>query len=396
MNNIQEVTSLFIALFAINRLQQDCRKKQLRRLFSRRRRALKATLKRLCFQERTELLLRWKQINSLKQIELIAEGIRYRRIWQLERSSDFWKRIVNCHYTEKEWIESFRMSKESFIELCDMLRDELEPEPQFLMPREPISVEKQVAVALYKLASTAEYRVIGNAMGIHKSSVKKCLYRVIKAINKVMLQNYINMPNENEANLIASNFENKCFIPQIIGSIDGTHIEIIPPKEGYRDFINRKGWPSYNVLAIVDHNGRFRNIVIKHPGSCHDAAVLKESMLYKDADTLIPKKTRNINGMEIPFIIVGDPAYPLLPWLIKGFSGSLSSEEESFNVYLNSARVSIEMAFGRLKARWRILHKINCDYSFAPEIIAACCVLHNFLKKTRIGFTYNGYKKLNN
>lgn len=62
--------------------------------------------------------------------------------------------------------------------------------------------------------------------------------------------------------------------------------------------------------------------------------------------------------MEIPFMIVADPAYPLLPWLLKGFSGSLSAKEESFNVYLNSARVSVEMAFGRLKARWRMLHKI--------------------------------------
>ncbi|XP_039310298.1 protein ALP1-like [Solenopsis invicta] len=276
------------------------------------------------------------------------------------------------------------MSKESFIELCDMLRDELEPEPQFLMPREPISVEKQVAVALYKLASTAEYRVIGNAMGIHKSSVKKCLYRVIKAINKVMLQNYINMPNENEANLIASNFENKRFIPQIIGSIDGTHIEIIPPKEGYRDFINRKGWPSYNVLAIVDHNGRFRNIVIKHPGSYHDTAVLKENV----------QKTRNINRMEIPFIIVGDPAYPLLPWFIKGFSGSLSSEEESFNVHLNSARISIEMAFAfslpnaisidiRAEFKWTLKDSSSDDN---PEIIAACCVLHNFVEKNKDRF----------
>lgn len=50
-------------------------------------------------------------------------------------------------------------------------------------------------------------------------------------------------------------------------------------------------------------------------------------------------------------MIVDDPAYPMLPWLIKGYSGTLSAEEESFNVYLNSSRVSVEMTFGRLKAR---------------------------------------------
>ncbi|XP_029164237.1 protein ALP1-like [Nylanderia fulva] len=223
-------------------------------------------------------------------------------------------------------------------------------------------------------------------MGIHKSTVKKCVYKVVKAINQIMLQNYIYMPHEKEAKFIAQNFEEKCGIPQIIGSIDGTHIEIIPPSEGCKDFVNRKGWPSYNVLAVVDHNGRFRNIVAKHPGSCHDAAVLKDSTLYKNSNTIIPKETQNINGMEIPFIIVGDPAYPLLPWLLKGYSGSLSAEQESFNVYLNSARVSVEMAFGRLKARWRILHQINCDYIFAPEIIVACCILHNFVESKKERF----------
>ncbi|CAL1678201.1 unnamed protein product [Lasius platythorax] len=330
--------------------------------------------------------MKWKQINNLQPLQLTMEGIRYRRIWQNERSFDFWNRIVNFHYTSKEWIESFRMSKDSFLELCDLLRGELEPKPQFLVSREAISVQKQIAVALYKLASTAEYRVVGNVMGIHKSSVKKCFYRVVKAINKIMLPNYIYMPDKNEAKFIAKKFEEKCFIPQIIGSIDGTHIEIIPPKEGYRDFINRKGWPSYNMLAVVDHNGRFRNVVIKHPGSCHDAAVFKESTLYKNADTIIPQNTYNTNEMEVPFMIVGDPAYPLLSWLLKGFSGSLSAEEESFNVYLNSAPVSVEMAFGRLKARWRILHKINCDYSFAPEVIAACCTLHNFVENKKDQF----------
>jgi len=126
--------------------------------------------------------MKWLQISDLNPLQLTMEGIKYQRIWDLEKSSDFWKRIVNIHYTSIEWLESFRMSKVSFLDLCNKLRNELKPKPQYLKSREPLSVEKQVAVALYKLASTAEYRVIGNTMGIHKSTVKKCLYREVKAI----------------------------------------------------------------------------------------------------------------------------------------------------------------------------------------------------------------------
>ncbi|XP_011871837.1 PREDICTED: putative nuclease HARBI1, partial [Vollenhovia emeryi] len=291
------------------------------------------------------------------------------------RSTHFWNEIVLCTYTEAEWIESFRMRKETFNDLCRFLRPALEPKPLFLKSREPLSCEKQVA--LYKMASCAEYRVVGNVFGIHKSTVKKCLYRVVNAINDVMMKDYLHMPDTYEASVIAMHFEKISHIPQIIGCIDGSHIPILAPSEGCRDFVNCKGWPSYVLLAVVDDKYRFRNICIRHPGSTHDAAVFKDSSLYRDA----LNDTRNINGVAVPYLIVGDPAYPLLPWLLKGYPGSVTAEQESFNVHLNSARVAVEMAFSRLKARWRILLKrIDVNYVFVPHITSACCISQNFLE----------------
>ncbi|XP_011884106.1 PREDICTED: putative nuclease HARBI1, partial [Vollenhovia emeryi] len=199
-------------------------------------------------------------------------------------------------------------------------------------------------------------------MGVHKSTVRKCLFRVTKVINNIMVKNCMFMPSEDEAEFISLQFKRKSFIPQLIGSIDGTHIPITAPQEGYQDFVNRKGWTSYNVMAVVDHNGRFRNVVIKHPGSVHDAAVFKDSRRPAVNQSCETQTSENINGMAVPYMIVGEPAYPMLPWLIKGYSGSLSAEE-SFNVYLNSARVSVEMAF-----EW--LEEVSNSDKLFPQPIA--------------------------
>lgn len=180
-----------------------------------------------------------------------------RSLWMKPRSNHFWNEIVLCTYTESDWIESFRMCKETFNELCFLLQPALEPKLVMLKSREPLSVEKQIAVTLYKLASCAEYRVVGNIFGIHKSTVKKCLYRVVNAINELMIKDYLQLPNIYEAVEIAMNFEKISHIPQIVGCIDGSHIPILAPAEGYRDFVNRKGWPSYVLQAVVDDKYRY-------------------------------------------------------------------------------------------------------------------------------------------
>lgn len=67
------------------------------------------------------------------------------------------------------------------------------------------------------------------------------------------IKQLIRVPNEEEALEIARNFQEMHSIPQIMGLIDGTHIPILPPSDGYKDFVNRKGRPSYVLQAVVDH-----------------------------------------------------------------------------------------------------------------------------------------------
>ncbi|XP_026830950.1 protein ALP1-like [Ooceraea biroi] len=214
------------------------------------------------------------------------------------------------------------MRKCTFTWLCDQLKNELPPSINQLGVREPISVQKQVAVCVYFLSSCCEYRVVGNVFGIHKSTVWKCIHKVVDVINTKLLHQWIFMPKNDECQTIAALFERRTNIPQLIGAIDGSHIPILPPSDGYRDYINRKGWPSMVLQAVVNNTYKFRNIFCGEPGACHDAAVFKKSNLYKNHDSLIPYQTKVVLNRPIPYLIMGDSAYPLLDWLIKGYTKS--------------------------------------------------------------------------
>ena len=67
--------------------------------------------------------------------------------------------------------------------------------------------------------------------------------------------------------------------PNCVGAIDGTHIKIKRPVYG-TDFNNRKGYYSILLQGICDGNGKFTSISCGHPGSIHDARMLKRSGFY--------------------------------------------------------------------------------------------------------------------
>ena len=96
-----------------------------------------------------------------------------------------------------------------------------------------------------------------------------------------------------------------------------------------------------------------RIVNIGWPGKTHDARMFANSSVYTDIISVPQLDKKNC----VPLIILGDPAYPLLPWLIKPYIENSSStpEEHTFNYRQSRARMVVENAFGLLKGRWRCL-----------------------------------------
>jgi hypothetical protein len=85
-----------------------------------------------------------------------------KRTWKKERSTDWFEHIVLETFDDDQWIENFRMKRETFASLC--LEASLAPSNHAV--RDVVDIQKQVAITLYRLASSAEHRTIGNLFGV--------------------------------------------------------------------------------------------------------------------------------------------------------------------------------------------------------------------------------------
>ena len=306
-----------------------------------------------------------------------------RMLWMKERSNHWWEHVVNSTFTPQDWLQNFRMSQQTFLYLCDELRSSIEKSNTVM--RRAVPTEMRVALTLWFLATGADYRTIGHLFGVSKSTVCLVTKDVCFAIVKSLLPRYIRFPAGAVLREVIDGFEgfeHDLGFPQCAGAVDGSHIPIISPHECPADYYNRKGWHSIILQGTVDHQGRFIDVYVGWPGRVHDARVFANSSLYQrgQSGNLLPDWKEEIAGKEVPIVLLGDPAYPLLPWLMKAYpnNGRLTPEQKRYNYRLSKARVVVEHCYGRLKGRWRcLLKRLDVDVSDAPELIAACCVLHN-------------------
>ncbi|XP_008180145.1 uncharacterized protein LOC103311933 [Acyrthosiphon pisum] len=96
--------------------------------------------------------------------------------------------------------------------------------------------------------------------------------------------------------------------------------------------------------------------------------------------------------IKLPYVLVGDDAFPLMNNLMKPFSRrNLTKEQAIFNYRLSRARRIVENAFGILSSRFQILLKeINLCPEKATLIVLTCTHLHNYLRMKKVESYYQG------
>ncbi|XP_067132255.1 uncharacterized protein [Centruroides vittatus] len=175
----------------------------------------------------------------------------------------------------------------------------------------------------------------------------------------------------------AEQFYKKWNFPNCVGSIDGKHIRIKYLPNSGSQYYNHKQFFSIVLQAVVDADVKFLTIDVGAYGKQSDGGVFKYSALYQNlesskmelpSDTTLPH-----SNIKAPYVLIGDEAYPLTPYLLKPYSRrSLDKSKRIFNYRLSRARRVDECAFGICTGKWRILNKsIETSVENAINIVKA-------------------------
>ena len=242
-------------------------------------------------------------------------------------------------------------------------------------------------------------KMTANTFGIARCTTGTVVHEICDILAKKISPILIKFPVEKDEVLKATNvFVERFGFPQVIGCVDGTHIPIKQPSENAHDYYSYKMCYSLNCQAMCDAFGKFINVEIKWPGSVHDARVFGNCEIQKRyaSGNLKMFYKELLPGREcVPQLLLGDPAYPLLPNVMKEHDHCNSNQQVIFNQMLWSARNQIECAFGRLKARWRILQRpMDISVKDIPNVILSCFVLHNFCEKNKAEVDANAVEQL--
>ncbi|XP_039454374.1 putative nuclease HARBI1 [Oreochromis aureus] len=292
----------------------------------------------------------------------IAEGARLiRRVFRIQRILR--DRQDPLAQRDSVLIERYRFSREGIIYLTNLL----DPYVKSSTHRSrALTTAQTVCISLRFFASGTFLYAVGDAENIRKSAVCRSICKVYLAL-KYFLGVFVVFPSHLRPQVVKQGFFSIAGFPNVIGTIDCTHIAIkAPPGPNEGDFVNRKGVHSINVQMVCDSMCHITNVEAKWPGSVHDSRIFRESGLCTLFDT------GAYDG-----ILLGDRGYACRQYFMTPFPDPNPGPRTRYNAALARTRARIEMTFGQIKGRFHCLKSLRVAPDRACDIIVACAILHN-------------------
>ena len=243
--------------------------------------------------------------------------------------------------------------------------------------RKPISPDKRLAMALRFYATGGEFSVLADNFGVGVSTFRETVFEVTEIlIAKLPAPSF--PTTKEEVIRTALEFDRDHTFPDVVGTVDGSHIPINAPLENREDYWCYKKFYSIILLAVCNAQMQFTFFDIGCPGKECDGGVYKRCELSDLVENLA------VCTGTTKYHLLGDKAFTLSNGLMKPFSEDSAAEDELvrlFNYLLSSVRMLIECSFGILKERFRCL-KVSSRFrtiEMTCKVTTVCVLLHNFL-----------------
>ncbi|XP_069498857.1 putative nuclease HARBI1 [Ambystoma mexicanum] len=278
---------------------------------------------------------------------------------------------VNTAIAKDEWKKIhtlYRLDRDTITTIVDLLHDDL---VSLISIHTAIPLLLTEVCVLHFLATDTYQHTVAQLHGMSQPCFSCVLNQVLDALLK-HASAYISLPwTAQEVNYTKISFHVLAGMPNVIGALDCTHVELVVWHDMEVVYCNRKQYHSINVQMVCNESKMITHCCARYPGSTHDSMVLLNSMLPRYMER---------NAAQCNWLL-GDAGYPLKPWLLTAVRHPLNRHKEDYNRAQTRTRVVIEQTSGLLKAQICCLSRSGGALIYGPEkvgkIVLACVMLHN-------------------